>query len=68
MMLWLAAMIPFILTEGGDEAKSEPKMLKVGEPAPNFEGVNQDGKKLKLADFKGKWVILAFFVKAKTPG
>ncbi|MCS7266005.1 MAG: redoxin domain-containing protein, partial [Armatimonadetes bacterium] len=32
-------------------------MLKVGEPAPKFEAVNQDGKKVRLDDFKGKWLI-----------
>ncbi len=44
------------------------KPLSVGDRAPAFEAIDQDGKPVRLADFKGKWVVLAFFVKAKTPG
>ncbi|MFZ6053018.1 thioredoxin-dependent thiol peroxidase [Halocola ammonii] len=40
----------------------------VGDKAPNFEGVNQDGKKLSLDDFKGKKLILYFYPKDMTPG
>ncbi len=43
-------------------------MLKVGDPAPRFEAVNQEGKILKLEDFKGKWVVLYFYPKDDTPG
>ena len=28
--------------------------LKEGDKAPYFEGINQDGKKITLDDFKGK--------------
>ncbi len=63
-MLWLAATIALAPSGGSDQTK----MPQIGEPAPNFEAVNQDGKKVKLADSKGKWVIIAFFVKAKTHG
>jgi peroxiredoxin len=31
---------------------------KVGEPAPDFTGKGSDGKTYKLADYKGKWVVL----------
>jgi hypothetical protein len=31
---------------------------KVGAPAPDFAGKGSDGKSYKLADFKGKWVVL----------
>lgn len=51
---------------GKEPQRSQP--LKVGDPAPMFEAVNHEGKPVKLTDFKGKWVIIAFFVKAKTPG
>jgi len=43
-------------------------MLKVGDIAPSFEAVNQEGKTLKLEDFKGKWVVLYFYPKDDTPG
>ena len=36
--------------------------LKEGDKAPYFEGINQDGKKITLEDFKGKKLILYFDV------
>jgi peroxiredoxin Q/BCP len=42
--------------------------LKAGDKAPIFEGVNQDGKKISLNDFKGKKLILYFYPKDDTPG
>lgn len=40
----------------------------VGEKAPDFEGINQDGKKVSLSDFEGKKLILYFYPKDMTPG
>lgn len=40
-------------------------MLKVGDKAPLFEGVNQDGE---VINFAGKAVILYFYPKDNTPG
>ena len=42
--------------------------LKEGDKAPCFEGINQDGKKITLDDFKGKKLILYFYPKDKTSG
>ncbi len=42
--------------------------LKVGDKAPFFEGVNQDGEKISLKDFAGKKLILYFYPKDNTPG
>jgi peroxiredoxin Q/BCP len=39
-----------------------------GDKAPAFEGVNQNGKKISLSDFKGKKLILYFYPKDNTPG
>lgn len=39
-----------------------------GDKAPMFEGVNQNGKKISLTDFKGKKLILYFYPKDNTPG
>lgn len=42
---------------------------KVGNLAPSFTLVNQDGEKVALKDFKGKKnVVLYFYPKAMTPG
>lgn len=42
--------------------------LKVGDKAPVFEGVNQNGEKIGLKDFTGKKLILYFYPKDNTPG
>lgn len=44
------------------------KALKIGDEAPNFELLNQDGVKIALKDFVGKKVILYFYPKDNTPG
>lgn len=42
--------------------------LKVGDKAPAFEGINQEGKKISLNDFSEKKLILYFYPKDDTPG
>ncbi len=42
--------------------------LKEGEKAPYFEGMNQDGKKISLNDYKEKKLILYFYPKDNTSG
>jgi cytochrome oxidase Cu insertion factor (SCO1/SenC/PrrC family) len=43
--------------------------LKVGDLAPDFTLTDQNGKQVKLSDFKGKKnVVLAFYVLAFTGG
>ncbi|MBA5791327.1 thioredoxin-dependent thiol peroxidase [Flavobacterium sp. xlx-214] len=42
--------------------------LKIGDKAPFFEGVDQNGNMIKLSDYKGKKVVLFFYPKASTPG
>jgi len=43
-------------------------LLKEGMKAPDFEGVDQNGKTIKLSDFKGKKLVLFFYPKDNTPG
>ncbi|RMG74116.1 MAG: thioredoxin-dependent thiol peroxidase [Chloroflexi bacterium] len=43
-------------------------MPEIGEIAPDFELLNQDGKKVKLSDFRGKKVVLFAYPKAGTSG
>ena len=42
--------------------------LKAGDRAPAFELQGSDGKVHRLADYKGKTVVLAWFPKAFTGG
>jgi len=41
--------------------------LKEGMKAPGFEGIDQDGRTVKLDDFAGKKVVLYFYPKDNTP-
>jgi len=42
--------------------------LKIGDKAPDFVGVDQNGNSISLADFKGSNLILYFYPKDNTPG
>ena len=42
--------------------------LEIGRKAADFTLLDQDGKKVKLSDFKGKTVVVFFYPKAMTPG
>ncbi len=43
-------------------------MLSAGDKAPDFKLKNDDGEDVRLADFKGKTVVLYFYPKDDTPG
>ena len=42
--------------------------LVEGLPAPDFSGINQEGKSISLSALKGKKLILYFYPKDNTPG
>ena len=42
--------------------------LKVGDKAPSFEALDEQGNTLKLSDYTGKKLVLFFYPKASTPG
>ena len=42
--------------------------LQPGDKAPDFSGVDQDGKTVSLKDFKDKKLVLYFYPKDDTPG
>ena len=42
--------------------------LKVGDPAPDFSGLDQHGNPISKADFAGKKIVLYFYPKDDTPG
>jgi len=43
-------------------------MLSPGEEAPDFELPDQDGRTVKLSEFRGQNVVVYFYPKAATPG
>lgn len=42
--------------------------MAAGSAAPQFSAKNQDGKEIRLADFKGQFVLIYFYPKDDTPG
>ena len=42
--------------------------LKVGDPAPDFEALDDQGQTVRLSDFRGTRVVLYFYPKDNTPG
>ena len=48
--------------------KGKRPMLTVGSMAPEFELLDHLGRKVKLAELRGKRVVLWFYPKADTPG
>jgi thioredoxin-dependent peroxiredoxin len=42
--------------------------LKPGDPAPDFEGVTTDGKRVSLKDYRGKKLVMYFYPMDDTPG
>jgi peroxiredoxin Q/BCP len=61
--LAVSAAAPAITPAGGNA----PKPV-AGQAAPQFSLVDQNGKTHKLADYKGKWVVVYFYPKDQTPG
>ncbi len=49
-------------------AAAAPARLEPGKKAPAFTLLDQDGQKVKLADLKGRKVLVYFYPKADTPG
>ena len=59
----LAALIatPFVDNPPAPKEDPKPKVALVGQAAPAFELKDLDGKSVKLADYKGKVIVLEWF-------
>ena len=42
--------------------------LSIGDQAPSIDGLDQDGKKITLEEYRGKKVVLYFYPRDNTPG
>lgn len=67
----LLALALFLISVGA-QAQQSTKVamtnLKVGETAPDFTLLDDQWHPVKLSDYRGKTVVLAFYVLAFTPG
>ena len=65
---WIAAAVAVVVTaliialatrpEASSKVSQNPL---IGEEAPNFQGIALDGRKVNLADMRGRYVIVNFF-------
>ena len=46
----------------------DPGVVEPGDLAPDFELPDQDGRPLKLGDYRGQRLVVYFYPKAATPG
>jgi thioredoxin-dependent peroxiredoxin len=69
-MIWLAFAVAIILFVSIPlfKAKAASKAPEPGKPAPDFSLNSQEGKRVSLHDFRGKWVVLYFYPKDFTSG
>ena len=58
-------ILSLLLVAGAFAADTVPQ---VGQTAPDFTLPSQDGSKVSLHDFRGKWVVLYFYPKDGTTG
>jgi peroxiredoxin Q/BCP len=65
--------VDYLYAEKEEPHHQEPEVrnmaqLKSGDPAPDFQLIDQDGKTVKLSDFNGRKLLLYFYPKADTSG
>ena len=59
-LLWLCILLPVF------SCNAQDPQLKVGDVAPDFKLIGDDGKVVQLSTLKGKTVVLYFYPKDQT--
>jgi peroxiredoxin Q/BCP len=57
-----------VLAAPGMAAIDTQMQPKAGQPAPDFNLTSNDGNRVSLKDYRGKWVVLYFYPKDFTSG
>ncbi len=68
MISRLRRALCLLLPLGGAGAAAAAAVPAMGQPAPDFTLPDQSGKPRRLADWRGKWLVLYFYPKNDTPG
>jgi len=55
-------------SRGGVSAERSSPALEVGQAAPDFSLPDEEGRPVRLSEFRGKKVVLYFYPKDDTPG
>ena len=68
--IWAGALTALVMGGAAMAQQAKPgALVEVGAEASGFRLNDQEGKAVRLADFRGKnWVVLAFYPKALTGG
>ena len=66
MTLFTSIISALALVLIGTSASAE--QFRTGDPAPDFELMDQSGQLHSIEDYRGKWVALYFYPKDDTPG
>lgn len=61
-------MLAILVHSNGYAGETMTNELTIGKAAPDFTLVDQAGKPHRLADYRGKWLVLYFYPKDDTPG
>ncbi len=65
--VFLALVVALAAQDGPAPAAAKFGKLVVGDPAPDFTAIGADGKEIKLADFKGRVLVLNFWAINRGP-
>jgi len=68
LVIIIAVIVLFTILMVVRASHTGEKAPSSGTPAPDFTLNSQDGKPLRLQDFRGKWVVLYFYPKDFTSG
>ncbi|WP_297449496.1 peroxiredoxin [Ferrovum sp.] len=68
MRIAVALFMLLILAMWVMRSASASELPTVGQKAPEFSVMDQNGKLQKLSDYQGKWLVLYFYPKDETPG
>jgi peroxiredoxin Q/BCP len=65
-LIVLAAATALLLWRVAASGKSQ--LPQAGDPAPAFELPDQNGVVRSAAEFRGRWLVLYFYLRDDTPG